>query len=172
MIDDFRDNSYDDDNVDDVSDVSSHELMMPVNTIIIDLFLLSSTSTITTNAAGDCIQHRLHELLQAVNTIIIDLLLISSTSTFTITATTSRRSIQHRIHELLQATECIIMLDGRSIARDGDDGLLETTQNQLLPDPLSFIYAGSSDRGHRNSRPRDRADGPTPAIVKQTIQGP
>ena len=31
----------------DVSDDSSHELMMPVNTIIMDLLLLSSTSTFT-----------------------------------------------------------------------------------------------------------------------------
>ena len=29
---------------------------------------------------------------------------------------------------------------------------------QLLPDPLSFMYAGSSDRGHRNRRSRDRND--------------
>ena len=87
---DVRDDSNDDDNVDDVSDDSSHELMMPVNTIIIDLLLLSSTST------------------------------------FTITATTSRRSIQ-------QASECIIMLDGRPIARDGDGGLLETTQKRQQP---------------------------------------
>ena len=94
---DVRDDSNDDDNVDDVSDDSSHELMMPVNTIIMDLLLLSSTST------------------------------------FTITATTSRRSIQHRLHELLQASECIIMLDGRPIARDGDGGLLETTQKRQRP---------------------------------------
>ena len=71
-----------------------------------------------------------HELMMPVN---IDLLLLSSTSTFTITATTSRRSIQHRLHELLQASECIIMLDGQSIARDGDGGLLETTQKRQRP---------------------------------------
>ena len=29
---------------------------------------------------------------------------------------------------------------------------------QLLPDPLSFMYAGSSDRGHRRRRSRDRDD--------------